>query len=85
VLLGLSLLPLAVLIRDTTRERLDLIYYELTQFFIDELKNLLEHHRLNPEKYKFKVFSGDYFRIKTLKTPSGLFAVVEPSKEEGNH
>ena len=85
VLLGLALLPMAVLIRDAVRERLDLIYYELTQFFIDELRNLVENHELDPERYKFKVFSGDYFHIRTLKTPSGLFAIVEIPSGEGNH
>ncbi len=78
-LLGLSVLPLAFVIRDVARERLDLIYYELTQFFIDELRSLVEKHDLDPERYKFKVFSGDYFSVETRRTPSGIFAVVKSS------
>ena len=82
-LLGLSVLPLALLIRDVARERLDLIYYELTQFFIDELRSLVEKHGLDPGKYKFKVFSGDYFSVETRRTPSGIFAVVKSSGRGG--
>ena len=82
-LLGLSVLPLALLIRDVARERLDLIYYELTQFFIDELRLLVEKHGLDPERYKFKVFSGGYFSVETRRTPSGIFAVVKSSGRGG--
>ncbi len=84
-LLGLALLPLAFLIRDLSRERLDLIYYELTQFFIDELRNLVEGHSLNPDRYRFKIFSGDYFGVETRKLGTGLFAVVKTEKSKGNH
>ena len=82
-LLGLSVLPIVVAIRDVARERLDLIYYELTQFFIDELGSIVEKHGLDPERYKFKVFSGDYFSVETRRTPSGIFAVVKSSLEGG--
>ncbi len=82
-LLGLSVLPLALLIRDVARERLDLIYYELTQFFIDELRSLVEKHGLDPERYKFKVFSGGYFSVETRRTPSGIFAIVKSSGRGG--
>ena len=82
-LLGLSVLPLALLIRDVAREKLDLIYYELTQFFIDELRLLVEKHGLDPERYKFKVFSGGYFSVETRRTPSGIFAVVKSSGRGG--
>ncbi len=82
-LLGLSVLPIVVAIRDVARERLDLIYYELTQFFIDELGSIVEKHGLDPERYKFKVFSGDYFSVETRRTPSGIFAVVKSPLEGG--
>ncbi len=84
-LLGLALLPLAFLIRDLSKERLDLIYYELTQFFIDELRNLINRHSLEPERYRFKIFSGDYFGVETRKLGKGLFAVVKTEKSKGNH
>jgi len=85
VILGLALLPLAVLLHDRARERFDLIYYELTQFFIDELRNLVEGHGLQPERYKFKIFSGDYFGIETKKLGTGLFALVKVNKSESNY
>ncbi|CAD5243411.1 hypothetical protein [Thermococcus camini] len=85
VLLGMALLPLAVLIRDRSRDRSDLIYYELTQFFIDELGELVRKHNLQPERYKFKIFSGDYFGIEARKLGTGLFAVVTAEKSKGNH
>ncbi|ASJ06431.1 hypothetical protein [Thermococcus pacificus] len=85
VLLGLALLPLAVLLHDRAKERFDLIYYELTQLFIDELRNLVGGHGLQPEHYKFKIFSGDYFGIETKKLGTGLFAVVKVEKSKGNY
>jgi len=75
-LLGLSVLPLVLWSRDWTRSRIDLIYYELTQFFIDELKEIIKKYSLDPEKYRFKLFSTDYFDVKTERLPSGNFAVV---------
>jgi len=84
-LIGFALLPLLLTVRERTREKLDLIYYELTQFFIDELRELVTKHSLQPERYKFKIFSGDYFGIKTKRTGTGLFAVVSPEKSESNH
>ncbi|WP_297470072.1 hypothetical protein [Thermococcus sp.] len=82
VLLGLSLLPLAFAVRDRVRSSLDLVYYELTQFFIDELGVILTKHRLSADKYKFKLFTEGYFGIRTKKTPSGIFAVVKGKSEE---
>jgi len=82
ILLGLSVLPLAVAVRDRVKSSLDLIYYELTQFFIDELRALVSKHGLNPERYKFKLFTGGYFGVKTKRTPSGIFAVVEGKSGE---
>ncbi|ASJ11641.1 hypothetical protein [Thermococcus thioreducens] len=84
LILGLAVLPTVLLIRDSTREKLDLIYYELTQFFIDELKGLIEKHSLQPERYKFKIFSGDYFGVMTIKAGTGLFAVVNAEKPGSN-
>ncbi|WP_297509190.1 hypothetical protein [Thermococcus sp.] len=76
ILLGLSVLPLALWFRDWTKAKLDLIYYELTQFFIDELASIIKKHSLDPERYRFKLFSADYFDVETRKLPSGNFAVV---------
>jgi len=84
-LLGLAILPLAVMIRDSSRERLDLIYYELTQFFIDELRSLVEKYSLQPDRYRFKIFSGDYFGVETKRLGTGLYAVVKTEKSKGNH
>ncbi|ASA76788.1 hypothetical protein [Thermococcus sp. 5-4] len=83
-IIGLAMLPAVLLIRDSTREKLDLIYYELTQFFIDELAELIEKHSLHPERYKFKIFSGDYFGVETKRVGTGLFAVVNAGKSESN-
>ncbi|WP_297495254.1 hypothetical protein [Thermococcus sp.] len=82
LLVGISLIPLAIFIRTYVRSSLDLIYYELTQFFIDELRAILTKHRLSEDRYKFKLFTGGYFGIRTKKTPSGIFAVVEGKSEE---
>ncbi|QDA30678.1 hypothetical protein FH039_02295 [Thermococcus indicus] len=82
LIIGLAILPAVLLIRDSTREKLDLIYYELTQFFIDELAELVEKHSLQPERYKFKIFSGDYFGVEIFKTPAGIFAVVGAKSRE---
>lgn len=82
ILLGLSVLPMAIAIRDRVKSSLDLLYYELTQFFIDELRALVEKHGLSPERYKFKLFTDGYFGVKTKRTPSGIFAVVDNKSEE---
>ncbi|WP_297498268.1 hypothetical protein [Thermococcus sp.] len=82
ILLGLSALPLALWLRDWTKAKLDLIYYELTQFFIDELAGIIEKHSLDPEKYRFKLFSTDYFDVETRKLPSGNFAVISLKPRE---
>lgn len=78
VILGLAVLPAVFLIWSLTREKLDLIYYELTQFFIDELRELVEKHSLRPERYRFKIFSGDYFGVEIRKSGTGIFAIVSP-------
>ncbi|WP_456420678.1 hypothetical protein [Thermococcus sp.] len=82
ILIGLSSLPLVFFVRDRIKSSLDLLYYELTQFFIDELRVILSKHNLSPEKYKFKLFSENYFGVKTKRTSSGIFGVVEGKSEE---
>ncbi|GAB6136315.1 hypothetical protein [Thermococcus prieurii] len=82
VLIGLSVIPLAIAVRDRVKSSLDLIYYELTQFFIDELREIVSKHGLNPGRYKFKLFTGGYFGVETRRTPSGIFAVVEDKSAE---
>jgi len=81
IILGFSLLPLVALIRDRVRSSLDLIYYELAQFFIDELRSIISKHGLPRERYRFKLFTEGYFGVETKKTPSGIFAVVEDRSE----
>jgi len=81
-LVSLAFSPLLLWIHDRTVSALDFIYHELTQFFIDELREIVEGHSLDPEKYRFKLFSGDYFGIETRKSSSGRFAVVV-TKNEG--
>ncbi|WP_297068641.1 hypothetical protein [Thermococcus sp.] len=84
VLPALALLPLVVFIRGYTRDKLDIIYYELTQFFINELRALMEKHELNPESYKFKLFSRDYFGVSTRKSGTGIYAIIEARGKGGN-
>ncbi len=81
---GVALLPLAVFVREYSKDKLDVIYYELTQFFIDELKAIIEKHNLNPESYRFKLFSGDYFGVSIRKSGTGIYAVIEASDGGGN-
>ncbi len=76
----LAVTPLLLLVRDTSRERLDLIYYELTQFFIDELRSLLGKYGLSREDYRFKIFSGGYFGVRVEKRGTELVAVVDSEK-----
>jgi len=81
-LIPLAFVPLLLWVHDRTVSGLDFIYYELTQFFIDELREIVERHSLNPERYRFKLFSGDYFGIETRKSSSGNFAVVMTKNDE---
>jgi hypothetical protein len=82
-LLGVSIIPLFPFLREKELQKLDLVYYELTQFFIDELKNLLKKYSLPPQNYKFKIFSGDYFGISTAKYGESVFASVETENPLG--
>lgn len=75
---GFGVLPLAVWVVDRAREKSDLIYHQLTQFFIDEMRALLSKYSLEPERYRFKLFNGDYFGIRKLKVGRETFAVAEP-------
>lgn len=76
-IVGLSVLPALALLNTYKKEKIDFTYYQLTQFFIDELKELVSKHQLDSTKYKFKVFSHDYFGLVTKKTGSSIFAVVK--------
>ncbi|WP_209476499.1 hypothetical protein [Thermococcus stetteri] len=75
IVLGLG--PILLFAKQKIKERIDLSYYELTQFFIDELSELINRYNLNPENYKFRIFTAGYFGIGTKKTPSGVFAYIQ--------
>lgn len=76
-LLGLAISPLLYLQRVRFKTRRDLIYHELAQFFIDELGEILRKHHLDPERYRFKIFSRDYFGVRIERKGRELYAVVE--------
>jgi len=76
-LIGLGALPLLIFLNAYKRERLDFTYYQLTQFFIDELRELILKHQLDNTRYRFKIFNYDYFGILTKKIGSGIFAMVK--------
>ncbi|NJF25536.1 hypothetical protein [Thermococcus sp. Bubb.Bath] len=78
IALGASIFPFAVWVRDRAREKKDMIYHQLTQFFIDEMRVLLGKYRLDPEMYRFKVFNDDYFGIRTARIGRETFAIAEP-------
>jgi len=75
---GLAALPLVIWVQDRAREKSDLIYHQLTQFFIDEMRALLAKYALDPEKYRFKLFNDDYFGVRRIKIGRESFAVAEP-------
>ncbi|AIF68590.1 hypothetical protein PAP_00735 [Palaeococcus pacificus DY20341] len=77
LLVGLSMLPLLIFLREYKKEFLDFGYYQLTQFFIDELKELIANHPLDKEKYGFKVFNYDYFGIDIKKRGINTIATVK--------
>ncbi len=72
--------PLVLFLRGWIRDRMDLSYYELTQFFIDEMAELVRRHGLRPENYRFKLFGNDYFGVKAFNQRSSTFVV----EVEGN-
>ena len=82
ITLGLAYLPVVLYARNYQRNRLDLIYYELSQFFIDEMKELIEKHSLDPSIYRFKIFNYDYFGILTRKIGGSRYAIVSAGPQE---
>ncbi len=83
-IVGLSVLPVLALLNTYKKEKIDFTYYQLTQFFIDELKELVSKYQLDSAKYKFKVFSHDYFGLVTKKRGSSIFAVVKIEENMAN-
>ncbi|NJE08964.1 hypothetical protein E3E31_10605 [Thermococcus sp. M39] len=83
-LVGVSVLPMLIFLNSYKRERLDFTYYQLTQFFIDELRELILKHGLDSPRYKFKIFSYDYFGILTKKIGSNIFAIVKIGENMSN-
>lgn len=81
-LIPLSTLPLVLFLLDYKKHSLDISYYQLTQLFIDELKELLKKHKLNAEQYKFKIFNNDYFGVSIKKLGGNVFAVVTGENKE---
>lgn len=81
VLIGLSILPLLLALRDYKNEFLDFNYYQLSQFFIDELKELVSKYNLDREKYGFKVFNYDYFDVDVRKVGMNTIAFVTDAEE----
>ena len=80
LLIPLSALPLVLFLIDYKKHALDISYYQLTQLFIDELRELLKKHGLNAEQYKFKIFNHDYFGVSIKKLGGNVFAVVTGEK-----
>ncbi len=83
-LVGVSALPLLIFFHSYRKEKLDFTYYQLTQFFIDELRELVLKHQLDSTRYKFKIFSYDYFGILTRKIGSSIFAIVKTGENMTN-
>ncbi|WP_324735171.1 hypothetical protein VFC49_08420 [Thermococcus sp. SY098] len=83
-LVGVSALPLVIFFHSYRKEKLDFTYYQLTQFFIDELRELVLKHQLDSTRYKFKIFSYDYFGILTRKIGSSIFAIVKTGENMTN-
>jgi len=68
--------------RHWLRERMDLVYYEMAQYFIDEMAHLLSKFHLNPSDYQFKLFHWDYQGVKKVRQKNGIFAEVLPKFED---
>ncbi|KPU63829.1 hypothetical protein EP1X_01125 [Thermococcus sp. EP1] len=83
VLIPLSLIPMVIFLVDYKKNALDLGYYQLTQLFIEELKELLKKYELDPERYKFKIFNHDYFGVLTKKIGTNVFAMVKKDETDG--
>ncbi|WP_456326688.1 hypothetical protein [Palaeococcus sp. (in: euryarchaeotes)] len=76
LLVGLGILPLILALQEYKKEFLDFSYYQLSQFFIDELKELIAKHNLDREKYGFRVFNYDYFDVDVRKVGMNTIAFV---------
>lgn len=85
VLLGLSSLPLLLIARDVGKASLDFRYYQLGQFFIDELRGLVGKYALDPRKYGFKVFNYDYFGVSVERGKEGTVAYVLSGETSGEN
>ena len=77
VLIPLSVVPMVIFLFDYKKNAIDIGYYQLTQLFIEELKELLKKYELDPERYKFKIFNHDYFGVLTKKIGTNVFAMVK--------
>ena len=77
VLIPLSVLPMVIFLFDYKKNAIDIGYYQLTQLFIEELKELLKKYELDPKRYKFKIFNHDYFGVLTKKIGTNVFAMVK--------
>jgi hypothetical protein len=73
--------PLLVLAWDYAQSRADLIYYELAQFFVDELTELVRKYSLDPKKYRFKLFTPGYFGVKKYGKDPSTFIIAGEEKE----
>lgn len=85
VLVGLSSIPLLLLVRDVGKNGLDFRYYQLGQFFIDELRGLVEKYALDPGSYGFKVFNYDYFGVSVERGREGTVAYISPEEAPGEN
>ncbi|AAL81632.1 hypothetical protein PFDSM3638_07590 [Pyrococcus furiosus DSM 3638] len=60
VIFGLALFPVLFYLNDYLLQKVDTIYYELVQFFIYELRELVKRYKLDPKKYGFTLYNLDY-------------------------
>ncbi|WP_456367775.1 hypothetical protein [Thermococcus sp.] len=67
--------PLLLFAWNYAQSRADLVYYELAQFFVDELAELIKKYSLNPSDYKFKLFTPGYFNVKKHGKDASTFVV----------
>lgn len=72
IILGLGLLPLALFAYDYFHAKADLAYYELVQFFIYELKEIIKKFELDKSKYPIKIYSRDYNGVEFKKGGKAL-------------
>lgn len=84
-ILGTGILPLTLFLQRYRREVLDFGYYQLTQFFIDELKQLIKTHSLDSNKYRFKIFTHGYFGVLIRRAGMTTFAIIKNERDTGNN